>query len=265
MPDQELQLKLKEHFSLEKTHYNQLVIDAQKKMKTRVIHDLRVSLQKLCLFYELTSLFYKEKKRERILRKKKKLLKIKKRMSRLRDSQVQQKIFQEFFSTSSTVKKFFKKKQKREEKKIQPYLGTMKFSLPSIYSDETFLPQLGRFYSSQLFDVQKKLASLKMNCTPDTLHELRKSLKRLMYLTEIFNNLGLETKMSYLFLKEFQKKLGQVQDASMTIQTLTEFLQDCPHHLRQAVVDYRLQNQLIQKELIPKTFSELERSPLWPN
>ena len=72
MPDQELRLKFEERFSLEKTHYNQLVIDAQKKMKTRVIHDLRVSLQKLCLFYELTALFLQDKKKERILRKKRK-------------------------------------------------------------------------------------------------------------------------------------------------------------------------------------------------
>lgn len=265
MPNQELRLKFEERFSLEKTHFNQLVIDAQKKMKTRVIHDLRVSLQKLCLFYELSSLFFQKKKKDRILWKKKRLFKLKKRMSRLRDCQVQQKIFQKKISKSSSVKNYFKNKQRREMKKIKPYLITKKFSVPRNQIDIKIAPHFGRFYAKNLFDVQLKLTSLKMNCTPDTLHELRKSLKRLMYLTEIFNNLGLETKMTYLFLKEFQKKLGQVQDASMTIQTLTEFLQDCPHYLRQAVVDYRLQNQLLQKELIPNTFSELERSSLWPN
>jgi CHAD domain-containing protein len=265
MADQQIVLKLNQLFLNERSNYEYLISKAQKNMKTRTVHDLRVNLQKLAIYFELQKLLVNNRAKDKTAERKKRIQKLKKRMSHLRDYQVQRKIFSANLGDFKSLKNYFDKREKNEVKRIKAYLKVRKLSNPRIHQTDNSIIHIKRFYSTIVFKIQKKMSHLKENSDHLHLHELRKDVKHLMYLTGITNDLGIESQISVTSLKNLQKMLGEVQDVSMTIQTLNEFLLVCPHKLRLPMVDYRLENELHLKNLILNSISRLERSELWPN
>jgi CHAD domain-containing protein len=195
----------------------------------------------------------------------KKILQLKKHTSSLRDYQVQKKIFKRDFGSEKIIKSFFIDEIQITKKKLSQFLKRHRIKKVKLGQSITMNERCFRFYDRVFFDFKKKMISLSSASSPIYYHDLRKLLKRLIYLTDIFHSLGYDAHPSLAFLQNYQKKLGELQDLTTTLEISNEILGSCPQHFRKIMIDYRLKNQMIHQELTKSVFNQLMRSSLCQN
>jgi CHAD domain-containing protein len=257
--------KFKQEFYKEQLNFHHLVKEIKSDLKTRSVHEIRVSSQKMVLFFDIIDLNHPEENlsQNKLLRSK--ILDLKKQTNKLRDYQVQKKIFLKDFESEEIISNFFKRKLTKNKNRLRLFLKNLKISKMQLSKFPFLSERCFVFYDRVLFDLKNKMLTIDSKSKPDDFHDLRKLLKRFVYLTEILHDLGFYAKVILTDLRHFQKKLGEVQDLTKTLDISDEILASCPQHFRKNMIEYRLITQIKLKDSMKSILNHLKRSPLCQN
>lgn len=213
--------QIHEYFQIHKTKFENNFKIVKQSAEEEAIHDMRVSIKRLQLFYKFIDFYYGKKfnagKRLKILRK------IFKSAANLRDIQIQLTLLEDIEqklnikliewknelrikenTNTELLKEFL---SKINDIKINKQFQKSENFIKSIQPNTDINNKIEKFYNKRLLSIEQILKQEKIDY-----HKIRKRIKELSYLTEILNIHTVKQNEKLNNLKQMGRLLGDWHD-----------------------------------------------------